>query len=311
MLTIKRDLVSEQIARKRSYGRGNARKYITVHQTANTSRGANAQAHANLQKRLNPRQCSWHWSVDDHEAIQSFSHEWQCWHARDGRGKGNTQSIGVEICINSDGDYKASVTNGAVLVARIAREEGIPLDHIVQHHHWSGKDCPHELRAGKDGITWGVFLRMVKEYYTGKLAPAPAAHPPEESTLYRVQVGAYKDKANAKAMSEKLQAEGYPVYVTGEGAKVEPAPEQAKAEQQAHFLKAEKATYIPYSVKNVRSAPSTLAEIVAQYPAGSHIAYDEVYEGDGYRWVSYIGRSGKRRYVACRKADGTALGDFR
>lgn len=56
---------------------------------------------------------------------------------------------------------------------------------------------------------------------------------------------------------------------------------------------------------NVRSEPSTDAPIVAVYnKIGSRINYDSVYEGDGYRWLSYISNSGHRRYVAYRRVDG-------
>lgn len=311
-MEIKKQLVGEPLASRMSFGKGNPRKWITVHQTANTSRGANAQAHANLQSRGNSRQCSWHWSVDDHQAIQSFDHAYRCWHAGDGRGAGNTQSIGVEICINSDGDYKASVRNGARLVAKIAKEEGIGLDHIVQHHHWSGKDCPHEIRAGLQGVTWPVFMSWVKADYNGgsvASSPAPSALTTSSGELYRVQVGAYRDKSNAQAVASKLHQAGYDTIIKGEG-KQTSSTLKADPAKASGFLKYEKATYIPYTLKNVRSAPSASSEIVAQYPAGSHIAYDEVYDGDGYRWVSYIDRSGNRRYVACRRADGTALGKF-
>lgn len=43
-------------------GYGNGKKFITVHQTGNTSRGANAAMHAKLQFN-NPRDASWHWQV--------------------------------------------------------------------------------------------------------------------------------------------------------------------------------------------------------------------------------------------------------
>src|SRR5690625_753819 len=102
-MQIKKQLVSQDVINKRSYGKGNPKRYITVHQTGNTSRGANAQVHANLQSRLNPRQASWHYQVDDKEVIQSFSDDVKCWHAGDGQGKGNTESIAIEMCINSDG----------------------------------------------------------------------------------------------------------------------------------------------------------------------------------------------------------------
>jgi len=86
--------------------------------------GANAQTHANLQSR--GFSASWHWQVDDKEAIQSFDHTWRLFHAGDGRGKGNMESIGIESCINSDGDYVQAVKNTAKLVAKIMKDEGIP-----------------------------------------------------------------------------------------------------------------------------------------------------------------------------------------
>ena len=71
------------------------------------------------------------------------------------------------------------------------------------------------------------------------------------------------------------------------------------------FIKYEKWTGVTLDVCNVRSEPNTRAEIVAQYPVGKEINYDQVWEGDGYRWISYIGASsGKRRYVACRRLSG-------
>ena len=80
-MNIKTQLVSQQVINSKTYGGKNGKKFITVHQTGNTSRGANAQAHANLQSRNNVRSASWHWQVDDEDAIQSFPHDAQCWHA--------------------------------------------------------------------------------------------------------------------------------------------------------------------------------------------------------------------------------------
>lgn len=156
-MKIKQQLVS---SRAKTYGGENGRKYITVHETANTSKGANAQAHANLQSR--GFSSSWHWTVDDKEAIQSFPHTAQCWHAGDGRGNGNLNSIGIEICVNSDGDFKKAVENAAALVRKIMQEENIPLENVVQHNRWSGKNCPRYLRSGEKGVSWNDFLSMVQ-----------------------------------------------------------------------------------------------------------------------------------------------------
>jgi len=157
MVAIKKQLVS---SRSKTYSGMNGRKYITIHETANTSKGANAQAHANLQSK--GFSSSWHWTVDDKEAIQSFPHTVRCWHAGDGRGDGNLNSIGIEICVNQDGDFKKAVENAAELVKKIMADENIPITNVVQHNRWSGKNCPAFLRSGKKGVTWDDFLSMVK-----------------------------------------------------------------------------------------------------------------------------------------------------
>lgn len=132
---------------KHSSGRKNKKLYITVHQTGNTSKGANAAAHANLQSNKNVRAAAWHWQVDDKEAVQSFTHDWQLWHAGDGAGNGNLNSIAIEMCVNSDGNYNKAYKNLIKLVKKIMADEGIPASRVVQHNNWSGKNCPAQIRS--------------------------------------------------------------------------------------------------------------------------------------------------------------------
>lgn len=155
MVAIKQQLVT----RTNRIGKGtNSIKYITIHETANTGRGANAQAHANLQSNGNPREASWHYSVDDKQVIQSFKDTAICWHA----GSGNSQSIGIEICVNSDGDFNKAVDNAAALVRLLMARHKLDVSKVVQHNHWTGKDCPHYLRSGKKGINWNQFKDKLK-----------------------------------------------------------------------------------------------------------------------------------------------------
>ncbi|MET3558715.1 hypothetical protein ABID29_001841 [Streptococcus rupicaprae] len=50
---------------------------------------------------------------------------------------------------------------------------------------------------------------------------------------------------------------------------------------------------------NVRRAPNTSGQIVAVYKKGQVVKYDKVIVDDnGYAWISYIGGSGKRNYIA-------------
>jgi N-acetylmuramoyl-L-alanine amidase len=144
-----------------TYGTGNRCDYITIHETANTSHGADAEAHADLQSGGNARDASWHYSVDDHSAYQSFGDDIQCWHAGDGQGTGNLHSIAIEICVNSDGDYAKACQNAASLTADLLAKHGLPLSKVVQHNKWSGKDCPNWLRENSHGVSWSEFIDMV------------------------------------------------------------------------------------------------------------------------------------------------------
>lgn len=186
-IKIKKQLVSSEIISERSYGYGNKKKFITIHETGSPGKGANAQAHANLQSRKNPRQASWHYQVDDKEIIQSFPDDVMCWAAGDGRGPGNTQSIHIEICVNSDGDFHKAVRNASELTKYLMDKYNIPIENVVQHNKWSGKNCPANLRGATKGISWNDFKNLLKQ---------PPAQ--KDGKMYYVQVGAFKVKANAE-----------------------------------------------------------------------------------------------------------------
>ncbi|MFS0647030.1 N-acetylmuramoyl-L-alanine amidase [Siminovitchia sp. 179-K 8D1 HS] len=187
MVAIKQQLVSQDIINKRSYGTGNPCNYITIHETANENKGADAQVHANLQSNLNPRNASWQYQVDDREVIQSFPDHIKCWAAGDGNGPGNTQSIHIEICVNEDGNFKKAVGNAAELVKVLMARHHIPISNVVQHNKWSGKDCPHFLRNGKKGVSWGDFIGMVKAGASAaKPASKPASKPSAEYKGYSI-----------------------------------------------------------------------------------------------------------------------------
>lgn len=88
-------------------------KYITIHETANTSKGANALNHAkyldNQARGNTDRSASWHFTVDDKEIYQHLPLNEVGWHA--GNKTGNYESIGIEIAVNSDGNYTKAVEN--------------------------------------------------------------------------------------------------------------------------------------------------------------------------------------------------------
>lgn len=51
---------------------------------------------------------------------------------------------------------------------------------------------------------------------------------------------------------------------------------------------------------NIREKPSTSSDIVGAYYRNEKVTYDYYVDNEGYRWISWIGASGKRRYMAVR-----------
>ncbi|MBH8609431.1 N-acetylmuramoyl-L-alanine amidase [Thermoactinomyces sp. CICC 10521] len=132
-------------------------KYITVHETDNTAAGANAAAHAKLQFNGNSRTASWHFTVDDHEIWQSIPEDEIAWHAGDGHGTGNMESLAIEICVNSNGDFEKAKANAIWLIHYLMDKHGIPIDRVVPHQHWSGKNCPRHILT-----YWNTFINQIK-----------------------------------------------------------------------------------------------------------------------------------------------------
>ena len=131
---------------------------ITIHNTDNAAPGANAAAHARYVKGADARarQVSWHFTVDDTAVFQSLPTNEVGWHA----GGGNATSIGIEICMHQGMDEQAAYERAALLTAVMARQHGISVaTGVVQHHHWTGKNCPRVLRSGNG---WTGFLQRVR-----------------------------------------------------------------------------------------------------------------------------------------------------
>jgi hypothetical protein len=118
--------------------------------------GSNARGHAAW---LNTEgtTVSWHYTVDDTETVQHLPETEDGFHAGDGSGNGNRNSIGIEMCVNSDGDFPTTIKRTQQLVADICQRRGIPLSHVVQHNNWSGKNCPSQIRSGVP-MTWATFM---------------------------------------------------------------------------------------------------------------------------------------------------------
>ena len=159
-LTIQGHIISD--GRKNRPGRDtNPGAYITIHETGNAAGGADAAAHGDyLDSDAGERDMvSWHYTVDDHAIVQHLPDYETAYHAGDGKGgPGNAASIAVEICVNAGGDFAQAQANAASLVRLLMAEHSIPLERVVQHHHWNGKDCPKTIRNTPGG--WAAFLKL-------------------------------------------------------------------------------------------------------------------------------------------------------
>lgn len=141
-------------------------KYVTIHNTANGGAGANAYSHANAQINDRRTYVSWHYTVDNNEIYQSIPMNEVAYHAGDGTMIGNSTSIGIEICENSDGNYAQAERNAAYLTARILYENGLPANAVRMHKDWSGKNCAHNIIEGTKGtMGWSAFLALVQQEY--------------------------------------------------------------------------------------------------------------------------------------------------
>ncbi|GHU55462.1 hypothetical protein AGMMS49975_17290 [Clostridia bacterium] len=138
-------------------------EYVTIHTTGNTAKDANAKMHADYQfGGSGTREASWHYTVDADEIWQSFEDTSACWHAGDGNGNGNFESIAIEICDNDKAGFALACGNAAELAAELLLRYELDISRVKQHFAWSGKDCPRELRSGVWGVTWAEFLEEVK-----------------------------------------------------------------------------------------------------------------------------------------------------
>lgn len=121
-------------------------KSFTVHETENYDVGADAEMHNRyLHNQAWGRQASWTFTVDSEKIYQHAPINRTTWHAGDGSGPGNTNSIGIEHCENEDGDFEKTVRNGQALIRFLSKQTGIPLSETYPHNKWSGKNCPNNI----------------------------------------------------------------------------------------------------------------------------------------------------------------------
>jgi N-acetylmuramoyl-L-alanine amidase CwlA len=197
MMIIKTKLIPKNTAARSGYAL--VPEYITIHNTANKSVGAGAENHAMyMQGGGKDIAASYHYVVDDKDIYKLLPENEVAWHAGDGEsGTGNRKSLAIEICENSDGDLLKATNMAAELTAYLMKTYNIPISKVVQHNHWSGKDCPNRIRRGEP-YNWQTFLNKVQAAYVGNTPVASLYRVRKTWSDAKSQVGAYADLNNAK-----------------------------------------------------------------------------------------------------------------
>lgn len=170
-------------------------KWITIHNTDNIGKGANASGHANYVLNGGDGK-SWHYTVDDKTVFQHLRDNEQGWHAGDGNGPGNTTSIGIEVCMFVDMNRERCWRNAAWLAATLLVRYKLGIDRVVPHKKWSGKQCPSQLLPH-----WDKFIGMVKEELNKQQQPA------NKGTNIVGKASAKVEQAKAWARSNKAPSE--------------------------------------------------------------------------------------------------------
>ena len=153
-----------QIKYNRSNRGGTPIKYIVVHDTGNSSRGANATAHYNYFNG-GDRSSSADFFVDDTQVLcVNDYYKYYTWHCGDGHGKygiSNRNSVGIEFCINVDSDRNKTLERTAQLVRELMQELNIPIERVVRHYDASRKNCPQSM-SGNGWAQWYKFKEKLK-----------------------------------------------------------------------------------------------------------------------------------------------------
>lgn len=158
---------------KRNFTPATNRKieFIVIHDTGNPSAGANAEMHYKYFDSAD-RNASAHYFVDDKQIIQIIEDEDIAWHIGDAKNPPtidgvrprNSNAIGIEICINEDGDYFKAVQNALWLTKELMKKYNLPPSRVIRHHDVSGKICPQSM-SGFNGTsyTWVVWKWFKKQ----------------------------------------------------------------------------------------------------------------------------------------------------
>lgn len=156
---------------------------IIIHWTANTHKGAHAMANRNyfnssdyIRVNGNIIYASAHYVIDDHTIVKCLPDNEVGYHVgsrnpykpvvHDTLGvplgdSPNNYTIGIEMCVNSDGDFSKTRQHTIELTNHLLRLHQMSISQVYRHFDITGKDCPKMML---DEPIWKQFLIEVESY---------------------------------------------------------------------------------------------------------------------------------------------------
>lgn len=124
---------------------------LVIHWTANEGSGANAVANRNYFNKPTT-EASAHYIVDDRQIVRCLPENEMGYHVGAKTYKPdaikrlssypNNCTIGIEMCVNADGDFAKTYQQTVELAADILKRYGWGVDHLWRHYDVTGKNCP-------------------------------------------------------------------------------------------------------------------------------------------------------------------------
>lgn len=160
MLAIQKYQIKYNISKRYDYI-----KYIVIHDTGNKDSGANALMHYQYFDSQD-HSASADFFVDDNNILQiNDYHSNYAWHCGDGHGAygiTNSNSVGIEMCVNSDGDFQKTIENTLDLTAYLMQELNIPIERVIRHWDASRKICPQSFYDNGNWTGWINFRNRLQ-----------------------------------------------------------------------------------------------------------------------------------------------------
>jgi len=164
---------------------------LVIHWTANEGKGANAVANRNYFNKPTT-EASAHYIVDDKQIVRCLPENEMGYHvgAKSYKPEAlkqlssypNNCTIGIEMCVNVDSDFRAMYKRTVELAADILKRYGWSVDKLWRHYDITGKNCPayfvsDDFARKYTGLTaqqaWAKFKDDVHKLLTSNPQPTP------------------------------------------------------------------------------------------------------------------------------------------